>query len=391
MTAAVRVGIIGAGFSASLHATALGQVRGVDLTIAAVASRSRQRADAFARSRGIPTVHASPEELIDDPSIDVVCVCAPNTAHAQLVVRALRAGKHVICEKPLTGAFGPRTPGSGIERALNERQRAAESTQEIVAAAEKSGRIFMYAENWIYAPALTKIVRLLEISRGRVLDIRAEESHSGSHAPLSRRRESAGGGALLMLGSHPLGAVLHIKRMEATFAGVRPPRVTSVTAETARLYGSEAVASAGHHWLVSDWDDVETWANAVLAFDDGTRATVTASFAMLGGIRNQIEVYATNGAYRADLTPNDSLLAYTPDDKAFGAEYLHEKLETRAGWIFASPDEDWVRGYPQEMQDFAECVAWERAPASDLTIAAQVVDIIYAAYLSAEKGARIDL
>lgn len=391
MTGPVTVGIIGAGFSAALHAAALGQVRGVGVRIAAVASRGRERADNFARSRGIPTVYSDPADLIADPEIDVVCVCLPNSLHAETVLTALKAGKHVICEKPLTGAFGPSPAATSIERALDERKRSAATTAEILAAAERSGRTFMYAENWIYAPAVTKIVRLLEVSGGRVLDIRAEESHSGSHAVLSRRRETAGGGALLMLGSHPIGAALHIKRMEAGFAGVPSPRVTSVTAETARLYDSEAVAAASHNWIVSDWGDVETWANVVLAFEDGTRATIAASFAMLGGVRNQIEVYATNGAYRANLTPNDSLLAFTPDGNAFGSEYLHEKVESRTGWIFASPDEEWVRGYPQEMQDFIECVAYERHPVSDLTIAAQVGDIIYASYLSAEQGVRIDM
>lgn len=391
MKAPVRVGIIGAGFSAALHAAALGHVRGVAVRIAAVASRGGDRANAFARTWGVPTVYSHPAHLIADPEIDVVCVCLPNSLHAEMVLAALNAGKHVICEKPMTGAFGPSRAATGMERALAERERSAASAEEIRTAAERSGRTFMYAENWIYAPAITKVVRLLEVSGGRVLDIRAEESHSGSHAPLSRRREAAGGGALLMLGSHPIGAVLHIKRMEASFAGVPAPRVTSVTAETARLHESRAVAASDHAWIVSDWDDVETWANAVLAFEDGTRATIAASFAMLGGVRNQIEVYATNGAYRSNLTPNDSLLAFTPDGNAFGSEYLHEKVESRTGWIFASPDEEWVRGYPQEMQDFIECVAYGRRPLADLTIASQVVDIVYAAYLSAEQGVRIEM
>ncbi|HZC27496.1 MAG TPA: hypothetical protein VE287_10770, partial [Actinopolymorphaceae bacterium] len=56
-----------------------------------------------------------------------------------------------------------------------------------------------------------------------------------------------------------------------------------------------------------------------------------------------------------------------------------------------SPDEDWARGYPHEMQDFMECVAFDREPLSGATLARDVVEVVYAAYLSAESGRRIDL
>ena len=74
-----------------------------------------------------------------------------------------------------------------------------------------------------------------------------------------------------------------------------------------------------------------------------------------------------------------------------GTEYLHEKIETRTGWITAAPDEDWVRGYPQEMQDFMEAIANGREPVSGLRLASDVIEVIYAAYQSAEEGRRISL
>ena len=112
---------------------------------------------------------------------------------------------------------------------------------------------------------------------------------------------------------------------------------------------------------------------------------------MLGGVRNTFEVYTTNSAYRGNMTPNDGLLVYSPDPNAFGTEYLHEKIETRTGWITAAPDEDWVRGYPQEMQDFMEAIAGGREPVSGLGLASDVVEVIYAAYVSAEEGRRVPL
>ncbi len=386
----VAIGFIGAGFSANLHVEGLKTVYGVPVRLAAVTAGRRERAEAFAAHHGVGRVHGTWEELLADPDVDAVCLCVPNALHAPVAIAAARAGKHVICEKPMTGAFGP-SAGTGAERARIERERALESVAAIEAAVREGGVRFLYAENWVYAPSMAKTKRLLDITKAPIIDIRAEESHSGSHALRSRRRETAGGGALLMLGAHPIGAALHLKHHEGTVAGVGPVRPVSVTADVAALYESEAVRRGGHGNVVSDWVDVETWANLVIRFADGTRATIAASFAMLGGVRNSFEVYTTRAAIRSQITPNDALMAFAADPATFGTEYLHEKVESRTGWISASADEDWARGYPQEMQDFVEAIAHDREPLSGIRLAADTVAVIYAAYQSAAEGSRIDL
>lgn len=136
---------------------------------------------------------------------------------------------------------------------------------------------------------------------------------------------------------------------------------------------------------------METWSSAILTFTDGTKAVITASFAMLGGIRNTMEIYTSNSVVKCNMTPNDSMLAYAPEPNIFGGEYLAEKLETKAGWNFPTPDEDWIRGYPQEMQDFMECIAWNKEPVSDGALARDVIEVIYSAYVSAASGRRVDL
>ena len=387
----ISIGFVGAGFSANLHVEALKQVFGVKLAFGGVTAVRPERASAFAKAHGVSGTFANWQDLVAAPDIDVVCICVPNALHAEIAIAAARAGKHIICEKPMTGAFGPSNGLAGIDRAHAERERARASVEEIARAVVENGVLFLYAENWVYAPAMLKTKRLLETSKGAIIDIRAEESHSGSHALRSRRRETAGGGALLMLGSHPIGAAIHLKHYESQLAGIEAIRVTSVTCETRALYDTDAVRRGGHDWIVADWQDVETWANLVMAFSDGSQAVIAASFAMLGGVRNTFEVYTTNSVYRGNMTPNDGLLVYSPDPSAFGNEYLHEKIETRTGWITAAPDEDWVRGYPQEMQDFMEAVATGREPLSGLSLASEVVEVIYAAYQSAEQGRRIPL
>jgi len=92
---------------------------------------------------------------------------------------------------------------------------------EAVAGAIRENKVaFCYAENWVYAPPVTKLKNLMKVSKGTVMDIRREESYSGSHAAYSRKWKCAGGGALLRLGAHPVsGLDLAIDTVKAIYAG----------------------------------------------------------------------------------------------------------------------------------------------------------------------------
>ena len=86
------------------------------------------------------------------------------------------------------------------------------------------------------------------------------------------------------------------------------------------------------------------------------------------------------------------MLAYSSDSEAFANEYVREKVETTAGWQFTNPDEDWMNGFPHEMQDFVETAATGREPLSGSALGREVVAVCYAAYLSAGTGGgRIDV
>jgi predicted dehydrogenase len=281
--------------------------------------------------------------------------------------------------------------GNSGDTAADDLERTQASMAEIRAAVKSAGVTFCYAENWVYAPAMTRTKELLSSSGGSIMDIRAEEGHSGSHSQLSRSRATAGGGSLMTLGAHPIAAAIHLKTYEASLTGVHIG-VDWVAAQTARLHESEAARrSPGHGWIISEWEDVETWANLVLGFSDGSRAVVTASFAMLGGVRNTFGVYATNTVIRADMTSNNSLTAFTPDPAAFLGEDLREKLETNLGWNSVEVDGGWARGYPQEMQDFVNAITSGRQPASGLQLACDVIEVIYSAYASAAGNCRVPL
>ena len=383
--AAVGVGIVGARFAAELHAVNYRPLVPARVTLAAVCARTRADVEAFAKHHRIPRVFTDVRGLLDCPDVDVVDICSTTDSHHEIAVAAARAGKHVIVEKPLTGFFGPAT----VDRAtmLETALRNADAVLDAVA---KAGVTLCYAEDFVYAPPVAKLRRLLDASGGTILELRAEESHSGSHAAYARRWQTSGGGALLRMGSHPVGVVLQLKHHEGQRRTGRPIRARSVLADVAQLTRLPGVEGRTPHHQTAV-EDVEDWSVAIVTFDDGTRATVHSNDITLGGVRNVVSAYLTNAVVHASITPNTTVTAYAPEAAVWGDEYISEKVETKAGWQFPSPEEDWMRGYPQELADFVDAIRERRAPLAGGALAREVVEVIYAGYLSAATGRRVDL
>ena len=389
----VGVGLIGAGFSAGQHANAYQTVRGVKVNLVAVCSRDIHRAERFASKHGFEHAFGDYRKVLDRPDVDLVDVCTPNSHHRQVVIDAALAGKEIVCEKPLTAYCGEDMDDlAGMTTTRQEMLRVAmENVKEMRQAADRGGVRIMYAENWVYSPPIQKALNLACASGGTILDIRGEESHSGSHSAFSKRWKFTGGGALIRLGSHPLGAAIYMKRAEAAFRELPAPRPVSVTAEVGYLTRTSAFQRKPDPWLVQDWQDVEDWSVAVVTFSDGSKATITATDVVLGGIQNRIELYLSNARITCNINPNSTVQAYAPDDKIFESEYIAEKISTKAGWSFASPDEEWMQGYPHEIQNFVECAAFKMQPLSDAQLGEDVVKVIYSAYLSAEAGRKVEI
>src|SRR5262245_28834853 len=182
----VRVGMVGAGFVARIHAHAYRHVHGVDVELRAVTAARPERARIFAAEAGV-AVAEDVREILGDSSIDVVDVCAPSHLHATLAVEAAAAGKHVIVEKPLTGFFGD----AGTPR-LAMLEGALASADRVIEACRAAGVRLCYAENWVYAPPVQKARRLFTAAGGPILRLVGEESHSGTHAPINKRWATGG-------------------------------------------------------------------------------------------------------------------------------------------------------------------------------------------------------
>src|SRR5471030_1380982 len=103
--AKVRVGLVGCGFVAELHMYAYKRVYGVDAKVTAVVARGDHVVE-FAKKHEIDKTYRGFQDLLADRDIDVVDICTPPMLHATMIVEAIRAGKHVICEKPFAGYFG---------------------------------------------------------------------------------------------------------------------------------------------------------------------------------------------------------------------------------------------------------------------------------------------
>lgn len=392
------IGMVGARYGARMHHANFQKLPGRLVEIRGVCSHTKESAESFAKDTGIAFATTKLEELLERKDIDVIDICTPPATHHEIAIRAAEAGKHIIMEKPLTGYFGepgdPEPIGHHVPRSrmLKGAMKNAEAVREAV---RRNGIRFCYAENWVYAPPIVKMRRLISASKGSVMELRAEENHSGSNSVYSREWKATGGGALLRMGSHSVGACLSLKQWEGEYRlgqGIRPVSVMADTADLIHTDASERAKQANaHRWISSDPVDVEDWANLSICFEDGSRATVLISDVGLGGLNTRVTAFMTDGVIRANMTANDTIETYAVDPLTFENEYFTEKLETRAGWNRPSADEDWFRGFLQEFTDFTEAIRDDREPQAGIDLAVDCVNIIYTAYLSAEEGRRITL
>ena len=195
----LRIGTLGA---ARITPTALIRParRVPEVEVVAVAARDRERAETFARKHKIPTVHGSYDELIADPNVDAIYNPLPNGLHGRWTLAALKAGKPVLCEKPLTAN--------------------ADEAEQVAAAARDTGLVVMEAFHYRYHP-LTD--RALEIIRGELGPVRRVETRMC--IPLPSRKDiryqlNLAGGAVMDVGCY----AIHQAR---TLAGAEPEVVSA--------------------------------------------------------------------------------------------------------------------------------------------------------------------
>ena len=390
----LRVGLVGSGFLARIRVRCYAQVAGNKGAVVAVASRQRSSAEAFAAEAGIAEVFSDLEAMLASPEVDVVDLCVPNALHRPMAEAAAAAGKHIICTKPLAAYTGQDLADANAEVGAQSRETmlavATEDAEAMVEAARRAGVRLCYGENWIYAPAFQRAAALARESGGRLLEMRGWEAHSGSHSPYAKQWRHTGGGALLRLGAHPIGAMLRLKHDEGLALDGQPVVPVSVSAEVADLSRTQGLRPEQTR-IATGWEDVENWGCCLIEFSDGSRAAAYGSDNCLGGMQSRLELSGSNFHTAVQMSPNDLLRAYAPDADVFGDAYIMEKTDTSAGWSTPMPDEMWTSGQASMIEAFVEDIAAGRDSLADGVLGLAVTRVVYAAYLAAESGQRVSL
>jgi D-xylose 1-dehydrogenase (NADP+, D-xylono-1,5-lactone-forming) len=242
--------------------------------ITAVASRGRERAEAYAAEHGLARAHASYEALLEDPDVDAVYVSLPNALHVPWSVRALEAGKHVLCEKPLT-----RRPGEA---------------EAAFAAAERAGRVLAEAFMWRHHPLALRLGELLaEGAVGEPRMVRAAFSFALAREADVRLDASLDGGALMDVGCYCVSALRYVAGEPERVAGrhvVSPGGVDLRFTGTAAFPGG-ALGSFDCGLDVAPRSELEVaGSDGVLFLADPWKATVPAIEVRRRGETERVEV-----------------------------------------------------------------------------------------------------
>lgn len=385
----IKTGIIGSGFAAKFHLDALKRVYGVQVEIVGAYSKTPENLKKFCEEYSLQ-VFLDLEELVE--RCDVLHLCTPPVTHEPLAIQILKKNKHIIIEKPLTGYFGNGEDDFSGDSFPREEgfKKALDSVKNMLEAENKSTGKILYAENWVYAPAIQKEKELIEKTRSQVLWIQAQQAHSGSHSLAYGKWGLSGGGSLMGKGCHPLTGAIYLKHVEGKVRNGKPIRPKSVSCRVHNITRLPNFENDGH--LKDSYTDVEDYALTHVVFEDGTVADITASELLHGGVKNYLEVHANNHRTICNLTPNNAMQTYNPVDSNFKDIYVVEKTGTKEGWSNISPDEAWFNGYQHEMEAFYTSIASETTPESNSALAADVIITIYSAYISAEqKGKEIQI
>lgn len=342
----IRVGILGCG--------KIAQVRHIpeyaanpDCELAAFYNPTRKRAEDMAAKYG-GRVYDTPEELLADPEIDAVSVCAANYAHAELAIKAMRAGKNVLCEKPMAITL--------------------EDCEAMVKAAKETGRTLMIAHNQRFAKAHVKAKALIDAGEiGRIITFRTTFGHGGPETwsinPGKNTwffdKSKAAMGAMADLGVHKTDLIHYLTG----------ERVVRTTAKVATLD-----KRGGNGELIG----VDDNAMCIYEMSGGAVGTMTASWTFYGAEDNSTVLYGTKGIMRIYDDPAHSIVVTLADGTR--EMYDVEKIQTNDNQTKSGVIDAWI-----------DCLKNHTAPAVTGEDALCAMRAVFASIRSSEMGAAIEI
>ena len=344
-TGKVKVGIIGSQFEADIHAASF-QLMPEEAEVVAVASPSPGNAAALAGKYSIPRVFLDYREMLKEADIELVTIAAPNALHCQMTCDIAKAGKHVVCEKPLAMTL--------------------DEADEMIDVCRSAGVLLMYAEELFFTPKYVKAKEMADQGAlGKVHLVKQSEKHSGPHADWFWDVSRSGGGVWMDMGCHGIAFCYW-------FLG--RPKIESVYCQMGTyVHGDKTVGE----------DEVV----GIIEFAGGALGLIEDSWSRLGGMDDRIEVYGNNGVTYGNLHMGNALPTYSEH----GYGYAVEKAPSTVGWSYPVFEELWNYGYPQEMRHFARCVRGKEASQATGEDGRTVLEVLCAGYASAGLGSKIAL
>ncbi|MDR7545399.1 MAG: Gfo/Idh/MocA family oxidoreductase [Armatimonadota bacterium] len=334
-TVAIRFAIVGCGTIAPMHAEAIGRAQGAELV--AVTSRRPEAAQAFAASRGIAW---EPDliSLLRRPDVDVVTICTPSGLHAQMAVAAMRAGKHVVVEKPLAIT-------------LEQADRAIEVSRQ-------TGWQLAVISQLRFAPDVQEVKRAIDGGRlGRVLlaDLSMKYFRSQAYYDSAGWRGTwamDGGGALMNQGIHGIDLLIWL-------AGV-PQSIFGCTRTLTRRI------------------EVEDTAVAVAHLAGGGLATITATTSVAPGFPRRLAIHGERGSIVLEETRIVAWQIQGEPERALPAAPV---LAASSVPTALGPDE-----FANQYQAIADSLREGRRPPVNAEEARRAVAVVIAIYQSSRTG-----
>jgi len=349
----VKVGIIGSGLIARLaHAPGY---KAAGAEIVATADLVESRAIQLATDFDIPNTYTDYHELLARPDIDAVSVCVPNHLHREITVAALKAGKHVLCEKPMSVTV--------------------EDAQAMLQASKETGKILMLGFNNRFRSDVQRLKKFID--EGQLGDIYYAKTgyirRRGTPFGWFTVKEESGGGPVIDLGVHVIDMTRYL---------MGNPRPVSVMASTYQKFRHYNLMDTDA-WCSSDVKeglrtgkefDVEDLATALIRFENGATLVMEASWA--SNIAERDSIYST-------LMGDKAGAQLTPELKIF-SEQDGMLTDTLINTANRSP-------HTEEIKHFVNCVETGSEPISTAQHGVEIQQILNAIYESAKIGRSVDI
>lgn len=348
MAKKVRIGVIGTGGIANgAHLPGYSQIPDECEIFAMCDILPEALEQTKAKYPNVPHTVSDYKELLAMPEIDGVSVCTPNFAHHQITMDALKAGKNVLCEKPI---------------AMNAVQGA-----EMVAAARKAGKILQIGYNSRFLPSNQALKRYIDAgelgdiyyARAQALRVRGIPGWG-----VFIDKEKQGGGPLIDIGVHMLDLTLW-------FMG--HPKPIAASGITYQKFGTRSDVVG----FMGQWDykkfTVEDFAAALIRFDNGATVMLESSF--VANLKQE--------------TQNVTLLGTDGGAEAYPLSLTQEKHRTVVSYEPKIPGGNNLNTHYAEMKAFVECIRDGKEPLVTGEHGLMVAQIMDAIYKSSEEGKEV--